>query len=58
MGKLLITTAELQAILSCSYRTAVDIGTKAGAKVQYGRAVRWRVKDIERYLKTTQEVKK
>lgn len=56
--KLLVTTKELQGLLSCGYHTAQAIGTSAGARVQLGRAVRWRIRDIEKYLKDKKEVLK
>ena len=54
--KLLITNKELQQMLSCSYRTAVKIGEEAGARLQIGKAVRWKVKNIEEYLAKTKDV--
>lgn len=56
MDKLLVTTKELQGLLSCGYHTAQAIGNDAGARVQIGRAVRWKVKKIERYLEDKKEV--
>ena len=49
--KLLITTAELKTMLSCSRQTAEKIGREAGARFQIGRVVRWKVSDIKDYLK-------
>ena len=48
--KLLITTAELKTMLSCSRQTAEKIGREAGARFQIGRVVRWRVSSIKDYL--------
>ena len=48
--KLLISTKELQERLSCSRQTAEKIGNQAGAKINLGRAVRWKIKNIEEYL--------
>ena len=56
MDKLLVTTKELQGLLSCGYHTAQAIGNDADARVQIGRAVRWKVKKIERYLEDKKEV--
>ena len=56
--KLLVTTKELQGLLSCGYHTAQAIGTSAGARVQIGRSVRWRIQDIKEYLKGRKEVLK
>ena len=55
-NKLLITTPELQQLLSCGRHTAEWIGREAGARVQIGRSVRWRVKSIEEYLDDNREV--
>ena len=45
-----VDTVELQAMLGTGRKTAVDIGTAAGARIQFGRRVMWNVKKIERYL--------
>lgn len=54
--KLLVNTKELQTMLSCGRHTAEWIGNDAGARVQIGRAVRWKVKKIEQYLEDKKEV--
>ena len=54
--KLLVNTKELQTMLSCGRHTAEKIGLQADARVQIGRAVRWKVKKIERYLEDKKEV--
>lgn len=54
--KLLVNTKELQEMLSCGRHTAEWIGNDAGARVQIGRAVRWKVKTIEQYLEDKKEV--
>ena len=56
--KLLINTKELQEMLSCGRHTAEWIGNNAGARIQIGRAVRWRVNDIKAYLQDKKEVTK
>lgn len=56
--KLLVTTPELQIMLACGRHTAIKIGTEAGARIQLGRAVRWRVSDIKAYLQDKKEVTK
>lgn len=53
-----ITSKELQELLHCSYHTAVKIGTEANARIQFGRSVRWRVKNIQAYLDKIQEEEK
>ena len=45
-------------MLSCSRYTAEWIGREAGARIQIGRAVRWRVQDIKNYLKEKEEIKR
>lgn len=49
--KLLINTKELQDMLSCGRHTAEKIGKEAGARIQIGRSVRWKVLNIKEYLK-------
>ena len=49
-GKLLVNTKELQAILSCGRESAEKIGEQARAKFLIGRAVRWKMDSIRRYL--------
>ena len=56
--KLLIDTKELMSMLSCSRHTAEWIGREAGARLQIGRSVRWRVQDIKNYLKEKEEIKR
>jgi len=46
----LIDTKTLRKALGCCHNTAVKIGTAAGARIQIGSMVRWRVSDINRYL--------
>ena len=45
-----VTTDGLKEFLSCGYQTAVEIGTKAGARIQIGRRVLWNVAKVQRYL--------
>ena len=40
----------LQAMLNCGRKTATDIGTKAGARIQIGRRVLWNVGKVQKYL--------
>lgn len=53
--QLLVDTTGLQSILSCGYRTAVKIGTDAGARVQNGRRVLWNTKKLQQYLDAISE---
>lgn len=48
--KILITTKELQEMLSCGRYSAVKIGTDAIARVDVGKRVLWNRKKIEKYL--------
>lgn len=43
-------TPGLQAMLRARRKTAVEIGTAAGAKITVGRRVFWNVPKIQRYL--------
>lgn len=49
-GKLAVTTEDLQNILSCGRKSAVDIGEMAEAKIQLGRRVLWNVEKLKVYL--------
>lgn len=46
----LMDTIELQAYLSLGRNSAVDIGNKAGSRVNFGRRVLWDRKKIDLYL--------
>lgn len=48
--KLAVTTDDLQNLLSCGRKSAVDIGEMAEAKIQLGRRVLWNVEKIKTYL--------
>lgn len=47
---LMITTEQLMAKLNCGYRSAVQIGTEAKARIYVGRRVWYNVSKIEKYL--------
>lgn len=49
-SRLTITTEELQVLLGCGRKSAVDIGELAEAKIQLGRRVLWNVEKIKIYL--------
>lgn len=49
-ARLAVTTEELQALLSCGRKSAVDIGELAEAKIQLGRRVLWNVEKVKTYL--------
>ena len=50
VGRLTVTTEELQVLLGCGRKSAVDIGELAEAKIQLGRRVLWNVEKIKIYL--------
>lgn len=52
----LVDTKTLQKMLGCCYNTAVRIGKEAGARIQIGSAVRWRVSRISSYLDSISDV--
>ncbi len=47
---LAVNSVELQKIIGAGRRTAVEIGTAAGAKIYVGRRVLWNVAKIRKYL--------
>lgn len=48
--RIAVNTKELQAILGCGRKTAVDIGEQAGAKIQIGRRVLWNPIVVKEYI--------
>lgn len=54
-NSLLIDTEELKALVASGRKTAVEIGTAAGARVQIGRSVRWNREKVRMYLDTIAE---
>lgn len=50
-----VDTFELQSMLGCGRKGAVDVGTAAGAKIQIGRRVFWNVKKVQQYLDAISE---
>lgn len=48
--RILISTTDLQALLSCGRSSTIKIGTEAGAKVQIGKRVLWNREKIQKYL--------
>lgn len=48
--RITVTTEELQAMLSCGRKTAVDIGELAEARVQIGKRVLWNVEKVKAYI--------
>lgn len=52
---LTVDTEQLQELLNCGRKTAVEIGIAAEARITVGRRVLWNVRRIERYLDTISE---
>ena len=48
--RIAVNTKELQAMLGCGHKTAVDIGEQAGAKIQIGRRVLWNLIVVKEYI--------
>ena len=48
--RIAVNTKELQAMLGCGRKTAVDIGEQAGAKIQIGRRVLWNPIIVKEYI--------
>lgn len=55
VDKKMVDTTELQIMLCSGRRTAIEIGTAAGAKVQVGRRVFWNVKKVQQYIDAISE---
>lgn len=49
-SKITINTDELQAMLGCGRRSAVQIGELAEARIQFGKRVFWNVKKVKEYV--------
>lgn len=45
-----VSTEELQLMLGCGRKTAVYIGTEAGARLDVGKRVLWVVDKVQRYI--------
>lgn len=50
-----VDTEKLQGMLTAGRKTAVEIGTAAGARIQVGRRVLWNVAKIQKYLDAISE---
>lgn len=48
--RLTVTTEELQSLLGCGRKSAVDIGELAEARIQLGKRVLWNVEKVKIYL--------
>lgn len=49
-NRISVATEELQSLLGCGRKTAVEIGDSAGARVIWGKRVLWNVKKIREYM--------
>ena len=45
-----VDTEKLQGLLMAGRRTAIKIGTEAGARIQVGKRVLWNVSKVQKYL--------
>lgn len=54
-NKKTVDTPGLQNMLSSGRKTAVEIGTAAGARIQIGRRVLWNVSKVQQYLDSISE---
>lgn len=45
-----VSTEELQLMLGCGRKTAVYIGTEAGARLDVGKRVLWVVEKVQKYI--------
>ena len=45
-SRLAVTTDELQSLLGCGRKSAVDIGEMAEARIQLGKRVRWNIEKV------------
>lgn len=50
-----VDTETLQGLLTAGRKTAVEIGTAAGARIQVGRRVLWNVAKVQKYLDAISE---
>ena len=50
-----VDTERLQMLLMSGRKTAVEIGTAAGARIQVGRRVLWNMKKVQEYLDAISE---
>lgn len=53
--KKVVDTVELQEMLSSGRKTALRVGTAAGARIQVGRRVLWNVSKVQKYLDSISE---
>ena len=57
-NRLLVNTHELMLVLGCGRPSAIEVGTKAGARVMLGRKVAWNLAAVRRYLDSTAEAQR
>lgn len=50
LNRITLSTEELMDVLSCGRATAVEIGTKAKARLEIGKRVLWSVDKVRAYV--------
>lgn len=53
--KMAVDTKTLQVMVGTGRKSAVEIGTAAGAKIQIGRRILWNTRKVQRYLDAMSE---
>jgi len=53
--KMAVDTKTLQVMVGAGRKSAVEIGTAAGAKIQIGRRILWNTRKVQRYLDAMSE---
>ena len=53
--KMAVDTKTLQVTVGAGRKSAVEIGTAAGAKIQIGRRILWNTRKVQRYLDAMSE---
>lgn len=57
-NRLLVNTHELMLVLGGGRPSAIEVGTRAGARVMLGRKVAWNLAAVRRYLDSTAEAQR
>lgn len=53
--KIAVDTKTLQVMVGAGRKSAVEIGTAAGARIQIGRRILWNTRKVQRYLDALSE---
>ncbi|MDD6827721.1 MAG: hypothetical protein PUE12_16745 [Oscillospiraceae bacterium] len=53
--KMAVDTKTLQVMVGVGRKSAVEIGTASGAKIQIGRRILWNTRKVQRYLDAMSE---